>query len=510
MKISKKDLPVILPALCLVIFLFWFSLCNLHLAEAPIQDYLSGAESFTASRKQLQENYTSDDLSHKLDFVNLSGLYARLSGRRLHNEIYRTKNGMLTLVLEQQDMTPIGDNLIGFSENLTPLDIPFLYVQAPYKEDFADSILPDGITSYGNENADALLAQLEDGGIATLDLRPHINATQEQIDAYYFRTDHHWNIDGAFLGFQLIAQRMAEILPGDQDLTYTDKSLWQRHTKEDWFLGSRGKRVGIYFNGVDDYSWLTPTFPTQMSTTIESSGQIYSGSFEAANLRPEYVKTLDYFGTNVYCNYIGGDYPLVRHRNPSAPNPQKILILKDSYTLPVQAFLSTLFQEVEVIDPRHYPNYDITTYVQNQQPDLVMMLFNPSAFPYREYADFGKGLPVTRLTPMKAPRGDLLLSEGNTVNLGYGRVYHLTFDDFLTDDPEITETMVAILPEGSSKPTDYRVFDLAQCREAENFSWYFMTPRYGSGRLKLVFLSGKSMYGDGIYQNVTLSTAAYQ
>lgn len=509
MRFSKKDLPALLCALCFLGFLFWFSLCNLSLAQEPFAAFFDGTATFRSSRNQLQDNYTSDALAHKLVFVDLSGLYARLSGRQLHNEIYRTGNDMLTLVLEQQNMAPLADNFIGFSQDLATMGIPFLYVQAPYKEDFADAILPEGIHSYGNENADALLSRLGDAGLTYLDLRPHINATEELINTYYFRTDHHWNIDGAFLGFRLIAEKISEMLPGEQDLSYTDAALWERHTLEGWFLGSRGKRVGIYFNGVDDYSWLTPTFPTQMSTAIESSGKVYSGNFEAANLRPENVSVRDYHNINVYCNYIGGDYGLVRHRNPEAPNRQSILIIKDSYVLPVQAFLSTLFQEVVVIDPRYYPNYDITTFVQSQQPDLVIMMMNPSAFPYNEYTDFGKGLPVSRLTAMKAPAGDIAIPEENTVSLGYGRVYHLEFDDFLSDNPELTESMVAILPEGSSQPTNYHIFDLAACREEGSFSWYFTTPRYGSQRLKLVFLDGKSLYGSAVYQNVTLSTASY-
>lgn len=512
MKITGKDLRLLLLGLCFLGFLFWFSLANLQLAQDPVDHFLSGSTGFSAARDQLQENYTSDELLHKTDFVNLSGLYARLTGRQLHNDIYRTKNGMLTLVMEQQDMTPLGNNLIEFSQDLASLEVPFLYVQAPYKEDYADSILPQGVSSYANENADALLSQLQAANVTTYDLRPHISATRELIDAYYFRTDHHWNIDGAFLGFQLIAGKLDEMLPGPGlDLGYTDKTLWQRHLREDWFLGSRGKRVGICFNGVDDYAWLTPTFPTQMRMAIESRGEVRSGDFAKAVLRPENVDKKDYFGINVYCNYIGGDYPLVRHSNSQAPNPQKILIIKDSYSLPVQAFLSTLFREVEVIDPRYYPNYDITRYIQNSPPDLVLMLMNPSAFPYKEYMDFGDLDPAfANLRPMKAPAGDITLPEENTVNLGYGRVYQLQFSDFIPTDPEITETMVAVIPEGSSKPTQYQIFDLAQCREAGEFTWRFTTPRYGSTRLKLVFLSGKSLYGGGVYQNVTLSTAAYQ
>lgn len=510
MKSFKSNWRLLVLGLVFLGFVFCFSLVNLHLVKEPIISFLNHCN-FQVSRDQLEEKYTSDDLFHKTDFINLSGLYARLTGRRKHNDIYLTKNGMITLLMEQQNMTPLADNFIRFSENLSSADIPFLYVQAPYKEDFSDSILPDGVFSYGNENADALLSKLKNANVNTLDLRPHINATCELIDTYYFRTDHHWNIDGAFLGFQLISQQLEEMLPGAQDLTYTDKNLWQRHTLEDWFLGSRGKRVGVYFCGVDDYSWLTPTFPTQMTTTIEKNGTQLSGDFAGANLHPEFLNEKDYFNTNVYCNYIGGDFPMVRHHNPDAPNPQKLLLIKDSYSLPVQAFLSTLFREVEVIDPRYYPNYDITTYAFISQPDLVLMLYNPSAFPIKEYMDFGKLDPAfTRLKPMKEPAGDISVPEENTVNLGYGRIYRLEFDDFLTSNPEITEVMVAVLAEGSGKPTQSHVFDLNYCRETGNFSWLFSTPRYGSSRLKLVFLGGTSLYGSGVYQNVVLSTAALQ
>ena len=505
MQNSKKDLPVLLLGLCFLGFVFWFSLCNRTLLCKSLQD----SSQFRSFQDQIHENYTSDDLQHKLDFVNLNGLYARITGRQELNDVYRTKNGMITLLMEEQNMDPLGKNLIRFSESLTTLDIPFLYVQAPYKEDFEDTIFPNGIRCYGNENADALLAQLKTGDVATYDLRPHINATRDLIDAYYFRTDHHWNVDGAFLGFQHICQAVDEILPESLDLTYTDKSLWQRHTKEDWFLGSRGKRVGIYFSGVDDYSWLTPTFPTMITTSIESKGAVFSGDFEAANLRPENVNVKDYFNTNVYCNYIGGDYGMVRHRNPDAPNPHKLLLIKDSYSLPIQAFLSTVFQQVEVIDPRYYPNYDITTYALISQPDLVLMLMNPSAFPIKEYMDFGRLDPAfANLRPMKEPRGDLLLPEQNSVNLGYGRVYRLEFEDFITDNPEITQVMAAVMQEGSGKPVLYQTFDLEQGREAGHFTWLFTTPRHGSARLKLVLLCGTSLYGSGTYRNVTLSTAA--
>jgi hypothetical protein len=71
---------------------FWFSLSNLSLAQEPLQN----PGNFKTIRNQIRENYTSDQLLHKNDFININGLYARITGRQELNDVYRTKNGMLT------------------------------------------------------------------------------------------------------------------------------------------------------------------------------------------------------------------------------------------------------------------------------------------------------------------------------------------------------------------------------------------------------------------------------
>ena len=54
--------------------------------------------------------------------------------------------------------------------------------------------------------------QLQASG-AMWGLRPMISATPEQVEQYYFRTDHHWNFTGAFLSFQQIVDRLDTLLP---------------------------------------------------------------------------------------------------------------------------------------------------------------------------------------------------------------------------------------------------------------------------------------------------------
>ena len=98
-------------------------------------------------------------------------------------------------------------------------------------------------------------------------------------------------------------------------------------------MGSLGKRVGTYFAGADDFTYYTPNFETKISRFVSNHKTFYKGDFTTANLDLKYLDGKDYFGHNVYCLYIGGDYPLVKHRNIDAPSKTKILLIKDSFSL---------------------------------------------------------------------------------------------------------------------------------------------------------------------------------
>ena len=59
--------------------------------------------------------------------------------------------------------------------------------------------------------------------------------------------------------------------------------------------------------------------------------------------------------------------------------------------MPVQAFMSTEFEEVDVIDPRHY-NSSIAEYCAENKPDIVIMLINVESISNSAYTDLGMGL----------------------------------------------------------------------------------------------------------------------
>ncbi len=204
------------------------------------------------------------------------------------------------------------------------------------------------------------------------------------------------NFTGAFKAYSILTSELAARFPAAGiDPARADISNWEAHTLKNWMLGSQGKRTGIYFGGTDDITYYTPRFAAESSCAIpEYSGgsAFYEGSFEEANLRAdEYLSARpDYFTASPYDMYIGGEYALVQHRSASAPGDLRVVIVKDSFVLPVQAYLSTQFKYIDVLDPRYESEETVAEHIRAVQPDIVIvMLSAQSAGAYETYTDFG-------------------------------------------------------------------------------------------------------------------------
>lgn len=373
-----------------------FTLADMRLVGKPLARLFAGETDFNGFTDDVHNTLVSDTVG-RYAFVNLNGLYCKLTGRNICNQVMRLNNGMLTdLNPEKKDMRPSADaiaELAAFSESE---GAQFLYVLTPAKMDAENSLLFPGESDFSNENSDELVSALRRAQVDTLDLRENLAQTPEQIARYFFRTDHHWNFTGAFEAYRVITAELAARFPdAGIDPARADPANWEAHTLNNWMLGSLGKRTGIYFGGTDDITYYTPRFAAESSCDIpEYSGgsAYYEGSFDEANLRADAYLTSrpDYFTSSPYDMYIGGEYALVRHRSDSAPSDLRVVIVKDSFVLPVQAFLSTQFKYIDVLDPRSSSDETVAEHIRAVQPDIVIvMLSAQSAGSYEAYTDFG-------------------------------------------------------------------------------------------------------------------------
>lgn len=328
------------------------------------------------------ENKYAKNFEGKNNFITLNGAFSNIIGKKSLNNVVKLENGYLTEMKPEVNTEDLVKSTVKLRDYLNEQNIPFLYIQAPYKMETDDSYLPVGFKSYANQNADNLISGLNQNGIDTLDLREEIK--KDGLDHYslFFKTDHHWDIEGAFWAHEKVLEKLNSILGESQDNNeYLDISNYNIKTYENWFLGSRGKRVGPYFGGVDDISLITPKFDTNISLEIPSKNIKKSGTFEETILFMKNIDTKNYYNVSSYNAYLGTDYSYVKMKNNNSNNNRKLFLIKDSFSNPMVPFLLNYYGEIHLYDLRQQgsSNEDMIGKIEGIKPDIVSCMYNPSS-----------------------------------------------------------------------------------------------------------------------------------
>lgn len=506
-----------------VAILFFFAVQNAGLLIGPFRSALQPGEDsgFVRFRDDMQKAFQSNALYMKSAFIDLNGVASKWMGKRVINGTILLKNDMLAFDDEEYyPMEELAEHLTGLHDGLAEKGIPFLYVQMPHKPDMNEELLPVGIQSEGNWNADLLLRSLDENGIMYLDLRDGLSRNAEEIERYFFKTDHHWNFDGAFIGFSRIVQTLQGMLRDGTDISmYTDAENWKKYRIQKPFLGTLGVRVGQYVVGMDQVEYYIPEFETNMSCMIHDMKMGIHSDFEQVLTRGQEINMEEgHYTKNAYMVYLGSDRPLVSHRNAQAPVKKKLLLIKDSFSIPIQAFMSTVYSEIDVIDKRHYKECSIIEYAMRMQPDAVIMAASPRTFADAFYYDYGYEAK-SQIEEDMAP-SELILQEktvrlNDTEDLMYmlhsgfqnDTVYTLEFESASASVKNIDFLTASLVEPQSGGQVFSRVFDLQYDREEKRSVWTFRTPKENADDLNLMISVGQQDQTDEnsiIVENIRL------
>ena len=517
----KKNIPLYCFAVLICTFIVLAFVLNFHLVIDPLKKLDNEDYNFDKFTSDTQKQYTSKFLL-KESFINLNGLFTRLVGKKSNNNVDKMKNGMLVNSnIIYRDTTDLANNLKQFNSHLKENDVKFVYVQLPMKVDLENSLIYDGYVNYANQNANELLEKLGND-VSFIDMRKYLVSTPEQVEKYFYHTDHHWNSYGAFEAYKVILSYLDKEFPEQNfDLSNADISNWNATVYEDWFLGSLGKRVGKLYAGVDDLTILIPKFDTDMSMYVTNHRKFFNGNFENAVMDSSYLDKRDYFNENPYCSYIGGDYPLANHVNNNASNDLKVLIIKDSFSLPLQAFLSTSLKELDVIDARYFTECTIAEYVTVSKPDIVIMAINPSIFGETKYQKFGineanyhakqteKKVVVDNVS-FELQSNSSYYYKSVLSNLDFNTKYTVSFDDISCQNKNIDGVTIALYNKDTKKIISSYAFNLDFCKQ-NGFEWSFVTPDITNGNLQILVYAGlHSQTGENVIEYQNLAVYKYE
>ncbi len=339
------------------------------------------------------ETGVNNTLDKNHAFINVYGAIQRLLGKRLVEDpagypVAKLSNGQLTfagndVLVEQSDNAA---NLERLNRELAQSGIPLLYAVAPTKLTNPAATMPSGVPDYANEMADELLSMLS-GKVDTLDLRPAFTGAGPE-NGYFFRTDHHWTAQGALLGCGVLTRALGEKYGFPVNTQALELSSYNVTTYPGLFLGSQGKRVGLYYAGRDDFSVLSPNFKTSFTYTYDNLETPRAGTFDEALCFPQWLND-DYFNGNCYVYYSGGDWgraEIVNRLNPEGPT---VVLIRDSLSCALAPFLAIQTGRLITIDLRAYPG-GLVEELRALSPDLVLVLYGANDCKNAEVFDFFK------------------------------------------------------------------------------------------------------------------------
>ena len=165
----------------------------------------------------------------------------------------------------------------------------------------------------------------------------------DDFDRTYFRTDHHWTIDGAYNAYCTLATALGY---GDE-LVVPDEALLYENAQFNGSNARQGLEAAQEADAFMDYEFDLPAF------TLTVDGEP-TDTAHLANFRRYTTgnySTVPFF--NYYSNYFHSDHGLMTIQVEEERGRGSLLIVGDSYTNPIERLFTAHYDTVYVYDPRH-------------------------------------------------------------------------------------------------------------------------------------------------------------
>ena len=330
------------------------------------------------------ENISTEQLAYHDFCVNLNSAFMRFTNKRVVEKddvtVVKMDNGMLA---EEVSKIPEEDIQI-FADAVKRLQddtgVPVMYVMAPEKG--YNGGFPSNTDNYIGENCDIFLTELENRSVNYLDLRASMVEDEMTVEESFYATDHHWKPEVGLWAANEICEKLGADYGFEYDVTLLDIKNYQVNTYEKCFLGSEGRKTGIYYTkyGLEDFDVLYPKFSTDLMVTNEVEDTEVSGSFKDTVLNLKHLSYTTPYQSWLYSTYSDGDNAVQVIENKLNEDGKTVLVVRDSFAGVVTPFLALECKSLHVLDLRtDVIGTDrvesVSEYAKEIQPDYIIILY---------------------------------------------------------------------------------------------------------------------------------------
>jgi hypothetical protein len=302
-----------------------------------------------------------------------------LGNKILPNEVLDLGDGYLMQLIPKNsimDMDASVKKIEYFKHILDSLGIPLVYAQYPdviCDEDEASKTGKDQTMQKKNE----FMPKLEDLNIPVIDLHKEFhkranNNSKEFHHSLFYKTDHHWQAKTSIWAGKIISEKLNELYGFGLETELLDSNNFTEKFVEKWLGSMGGKVIPLYPK--EDFHIYSPKYATDLTLVLKDAYKdlFYEGDGSFDNFYHFISGQYNFPDNSAYYTYT----PFSLSLNNNLPNGKKILIIGDSFNVPLSKFLALIFKEVYLI----FGNSNLLdTYLANK-PDVVILGYSDSPY----------------------------------------------------------------------------------------------------------------------------------
>ena len=252
------------------------------------------------------------------------------------------------------------DTQVKMFNKLANLDIDmYLYFPTRYE---LTKLKDNNLSSYVDSFKDKLSSKIK---VANMDI-----ASLEQYKNYFYKTDHHWNMNGALAGYYDIMDILGKT-PVD-NLEVVNKT-------ERKFYGSMAKSV------LNDktYDYILDVDRT-LDYDVLVNGKSASEVFKPRQIRLD----RDYLYYDYYVQYFNGQYGEICY-DYHKDKEENLLILSDSYAWQIDYLIAASFNKTYVVNLRYdkwkKEDLNLEEYMKERNIKKVLFLYEGGSMMFDQY-----------------------------------------------------------------------------------------------------------------------------
>lgn len=321
------------------------------------------------------EKFINDHLPYRESFLKLYSRLEIASGKIKIRDLYNIDG----LLLVREYLYP-EDKLSQSAKSTNELFYhamkngkQFIYISLPYKTSVYNYMLPEYLqTNYGELNFDNFASRLDEKIKVCDAFRCYDDYSHTQKEKYFFKTDLHWNIEGASVAFQYIMdwlyQEKLITSPINNDNVYSHAYL-----KNTQYLGDLNRR----------FSYLFPT--NEAVPVFKDTGNVPENKIkyyltynnnEYTFDRLSISDTTQKAGAATYNSIYSNNLGYIKMVNDDAIFDTEVIVIKDSMANTMVDMFPQIFKTTEFVDIRALKDVGIYQIIENSNADMVLLMYH--------------------------------------------------------------------------------------------------------------------------------------